>query len=109
MLRGSIVPLVTPFRDGAVDVEGLARLVEFQIAGGSHGVSVCGTTGEPTSLSPDERELVIATAVRAARGRVPVLAGSGSVNHDETLRFMRYARDIGADAALERYGVLEAA
>lgn len=100
MLRGSIVPLVTPFRDGAVDTAALTRLVEFQLANGSHGVSVCGTTGEPTSLTPEERELVIATAVRAANGRVPVLAGTGSVNHAETLRFTLYAREIGADAAL---------
>ncbi|HWE62234.1 MAG TPA: 2,4-dihydroxyhept-2-ene-1,7-dioic acid aldolase [Chloroflexota bacterium] len=100
MLRGAITPLVTTFRDGAVDVAALERLVEFQIEHGSHGIGVAGTTGEPTSLSAEERELVIETAVRAARGRVPVLAGAGSVNHEETLRFTRYARDVGAAAAL---------
>jgi 4-hydroxy-tetrahydrodipicolinate synthase len=100
MLRGSIVPLVTPFRNGAVDTDALARLVEFQIDNGSHGVGVTGTTGEPTSLTPEERELVIETAVRAARGRVPVLAGTGSVNYEETLRFTRFAHHIGAAAAL---------
>lgn len=100
MLRGSIVPLVTPFRNGKVDTDALARLVEFQIAQGSHGIGVTGTTGEPTSLTYDERELVIKTAVEAAGGRVPVLAGTGSVNFDETLRFTRYAQQIGADAAL---------
>lgn len=100
MLHGAITPLITPFRDGALDTEALARLVDFQIEHGSHGVSVAGTTGEPTSLTPEERELLIETTVRAARGRVPVLAGTGSVNHAETLRFTRFAREIGADAAL---------
>ncbi len=100
MLRGSIPPLVTPFRDGAVDVAALERLVEFQIEHGSHGVGVTGTTGEPTSLTFEERQLVIETAVRAARGRVPVLAGTGSVNHAETLRLTRFAREVGVAAAL---------
>jgi len=100
MLRGSIPPLVTPFRDGAVDVAALERLVEFQIAHGSHGIGVTGTTGEPTSLTYDERLLVIETAVRAAHGRVPVLAGTGSVNHEETLRLTRFAREVGVAAAL---------
>lgn len=100
MLHGAITPLITPFRAGALDTEALARLVDFQIEHGSHGVSVAGTTGEPTSLTPEERELLIETTVRAARGRVPVLAGTGSVNHAETLRFTRFAREIGADAAL---------
>jgi 4-hydroxy-tetrahydrodipicolinate synthase len=100
MLRGAITPLVTPFRDGAVDVAALERLVEFQIEQGSHGIGVAGTTGEPTSLSAEERELLIETAVRAARGRVPVLAGTGSVNFEETLRFTRFAREVGAAAAL---------
>lgn len=100
MLRGSITPLVTPFRDGAVDVAALERLVEFQIEHGSHGVGVTGTTGEPTSLTFEERQTVIEAAVRAARGRVPVLAGTGSVNHDETLRLTRFAREVGVAAAL---------
>jgi 4-hydroxy-tetrahydrodipicolinate synthase len=100
MLRGAITPLVTPFRDGAVDVAALERLVEFQIENGSHGIGVAGTTGEPTSLSAEERQLLIETAVRAARGRVPVLAGTGSVHHEETLRFTRFARQVGAAAAL---------
>jgi 4-hydroxy-tetrahydrodipicolinate synthase len=99
-LRGSLVPLITPFRDGHVDDKALADLVEWQIESGSHGVGVTGTTGEPAALSIDEREHVIAVAVRAARGRVPVLAGTGSVNFDETLRLTRAAKTIGADAAL---------
>src|SRR5438477_3986237 len=99
-LRGSIVPLVTPFRDGRLDEAALRRLVEYQIRHGSHGISVLGTTGEPTSLTPDERERVMALAVEAAGGRAPVLVGTGSTNHDETLRYTRLAERIGADAVL---------
>ena len=99
-LRGSIVPLVTPFHDGRLDEDALRRLVEFQIRHGSHGISVLGTTGEPTSLTPDERERVMALAVEAAAGRVPVLVGTGSNNHDETLRYTRLAERLGADALL---------
>ncbi|MFN3285207.1 MAG: 2,4-dihydroxyhept-2-ene-1,7-dioic acid aldolase [bacterium] len=99
-LRGSIVPLVTPFRDGQVDEEALRGLVEWQIASGSHGISVCGTTGEPTSLSADERRRVIELAVRAAAGRVPVVAGVGSNHHGETVEMAHFAEQAGADALL---------
>jgi 4-hydroxy-tetrahydrodipicolinate synthase len=99
-MRGSLVPLVTPFRDGRVDDGAIASLIEWQIESGTHGVSVCGTTGEPAALSVEEREHVIELAVRAARKRVPVLAGTGSVNYQETLRVTRFARRVGADAAL---------
>lgn len=99
-LRGSIVPLVTPFRENRVDTAALQNLVEFQIENGSHGLSCTGTTGEPTALSPEEREGVIETLVRAARGRVPVVAGTGSNDTAETIRFTRFAQKTGADAAL---------
>ena len=99
-LRGSIVPLVTPFRDGQLDEDGLAGLVEWQIANGSHGLSVTGTTGEPGSLSTRERERVIQVAIEANGGRVPFLAGTGSNNHDESLHLSRFAQRIGADAVL---------
>jgi len=99
-LRGSIVPLVTPFREGRVDEEALRGLVEWQIASGSHGVSVCGTTGEPTSLSVDERKRVIELAVRAAAGRVPVVAGVGTNHHGETVEMAQFAEQAGADALL---------
>lgn len=99
-LRGSIVPLVTPFRDGEVDEASLGELVEWQIQSGSHGISVTGTTGEPSSLSRQERERVLQTAVEAVAGRVPLLAGTGSNNHDETLHLSRFAERIGADAVL---------
>lgn len=99
-LRGSIVPLVTPFRDGRVDAPALVDLIEWQISSGSHGIGVTGSTGEPAALSLEEREAVIETAVRAARGRAPVLAGTGSAHLEETLRLTRFARRVGADAAL---------
>ncbi len=99
-LRGSIVPLVTPFRGGEVDEATLRGLIEWHIASGSHGISVAGTTGEPTSLSLEERERVIDIAVRTARGRVPVVPGTGSNNHAETLQLTAFAERVGADAAL---------
>jgi len=99
-LRGSLVPLVTPFRDGSVDDRALVDMIEWQIESGSHGLGVTGTTGEPAALSIEEREHVIELAVRAARRRVPVIAGTGSVNADETLRLTRFAKKAGADAAL---------
>ncbi len=99
-LRGSITPLVTPFRDGRVDEAALRDLVEFQIAEGSHGVSVTGTTGEPSALSMAERELVIAVAADAVAGRVPFLAGTGSNNLEDTIHLTRHAERAGASAVL---------
>ncbi len=100
MLRGSIVPIVTPFKDGAVDYDGLGRLIEWQIASGSHGISVTGTTGEPTSLTLDERKRVMQAAADAVAGRVPFVPGTGSTNHAETLELSRFAEALGADALL---------
>ncbi|MFO7274037.1 MAG: 2,4-dihydroxyhept-2-ene-1,7-dioic acid aldolase [Bacillota bacterium] len=100
-LRGSLVPLVTPFRpDGSFDEKTFCDLIEWQIDSGSHGITVTGTTGEPSSLSLEEREHVIETAARAIRGRVPLIAGTGTNNLDETLRLTRFAERVGADAAL---------
>ena len=99
-LRGSIVPVVTPFRNGALDLEGLARLIDWQIASGSHGISVTGTTGEPTSLTIEERKLVIRAAAEAVAHRVPFVPGTGSTNHAETLELSRYAESLGVDAVL---------
>jgi 4-hydroxy-tetrahydrodipicolinate synthase len=100
MFRGSIVPVVTPFKEGAVDLDGLGRLIEWQIASGSHGISVTGTTGEPSSLTTDERKQVILAAKEAVNGRVPFVPGTGSANHAETLELTRYAEEIGVDAVL---------
>ena len=99
-MRGSLVPLVTPFHHGQFDEARFQQLVEWQIESGSHGLVIAGTSGEPSALSLEEREHVLETAVKHARRRVPVLAGTGTNNHAETLRLTRFAKRIGADAAL---------
>lgn len=99
-LRGSIVPLVTPFKNGQFDEPAFRDLIEWQIECGSHGISVTGSTGEPSALSLEEREYVIETAINAARGRVPVVAGTGTNNFEETVRLTTFAERAGADAAL---------
>ncbi|MBC6443008.1 MAG: 4-hydroxy-tetrahydrodipicolinate synthase [Rhodobacteraceae bacterium] len=100
MFKGSYVALITPFRNGKVDDMALKGLVDWQIDEGSHGLVPVGTTGESPTLTHDEHEQVIRTVVEAAAGRVPVIAGAGSNNTDEALRFTRFARDVGADGAL---------
>jgi 4-hydroxy-tetrahydrodipicolinate synthase len=99
-LRGSLVPLVTPFKNGEFDEPAFKDLIEWQIESGSHGISVTGSTGEPSALTPEEREHVIETAVRTVNRRVPVIAGTGTNNYDESVRFTRFAERVGADAAL---------
>jgi len=100
-LRGSIVPIVTPFTDSLdFDEKAFTDLIEWQIDSGSHGVSVTGTTGEPSSLSLEEREHVVETAVATIDGRVPFVPGTGTNNLQETLRLTRHAEALGADAAL---------
>ncbi len=99
-LRGSIVPLVTPFRNGQFDEPTFKDLIEWQIESGSHGISITGSTGEPSSLSVEEREHVIETTVKAVRGRVPIVAGTGTNNIDETIRLTQFAEKVGADASL---------
>lgn len=100
MFRGSIVPVVTPFRNGAFDEAAFVNLIEWQIANGSHGISITGTTGEPSSLTLDERKQVIRVAHEAIHGRVPFIPGTGSTNHAETLELSRFGQEIGADAIL---------
>jgi 4-hydroxy-tetrahydrodipicolinate synthase len=99
-LRGSIVPLVTPFAGGAVDLAAFEAAVERQVAEGSHGVVVTGTTGEPTSLTAGERLDLYRRAVDVAASRIPVVAATGSPNHAETVELTRRAEEAGADAAL---------
>ena len=100
MFKGSFVALVTPFKDGAIDEATLEALVEWHIAEGSHGLVPVGTTGESPTLSHDEHERVIEIVVAKAAKRVPVIAGAGSNNTVEAIRFMQYAERVGADAAL---------
>jgi 4-hydroxy-tetrahydrodipicolinate synthase len=97
---GLSVALVTPFRDGKVDVETLRRQVEFQIEAGTTCVCPVGTTGESPTLSHDEHEQVISEVVQAAAGRIKVMAGTGSNSTTEALRLTRWAAKEGADAAL---------
>lgn len=100
-LKGSIVPLVTPFReDGSFDEATFKDLIEWQIDSGSHGISVTGTSGEPSSLSLEERSHVLEVAAGAVGGRIPFVPGTGTNNLDETLRLTRRAEELGADAAL---------
>ena len=100
MLQGSMPALITPFKNGAVDLEGLKALVEWHIAEGSHGLVPVGTTGESPTLSHEEHEAVVSAVVEAAAGRIPIMAGAGSNNTAESLRFMHHAKDVGASAAL---------
>ena len=100
MFRGSIPALITPFRNGKVDEAALAGLVDWHVAEGSHGIVAVGTTGETPTLSHDEHEHVIEVVVKTASGRIPVIAGAGSNNTDESVRLMRFAKKVGAAAAL---------
>jgi 4-hydroxy-tetrahydrodipicolinate synthase len=99
-LKGSIPPLITPFRDGEVDYETYARLVEFQIRNGSHGVLVTGTTAEPSTLSVEERNRLVDVTVQIAARRVPVVAATGSQSLRETTRLTEHAAKAGVDALL---------
>ena len=100
MFQGSMPALVTPFKNGAVDFDALKQLVEWQIAEGSTGLVPVGTTGESPTLTHDEHERVIAAVVQTAAGRVPVIAGAGSNNTIEAIRFVEFAKSVGANAAL---------
>ncbi|RIH84502.1 2,4-dihydroxyhept-2-ene-1,7-dioic acid aldolase [Calidithermus roseus] len=100
LMHGSVTPLVTPFKNGQIDEAALERLIERQIEAGSHGISVGGTTGEPGTLSLEERKYLIELAVRFARGRVKVMAGTGTLRLDETLELTQFARRVGAAEAL---------
>lgn len=99
-LRGSFPPLVTPFRDGKVDFNKFAELAERQVEQGSDGIVVAGTTGEPSSLSVDERIELLKVAVSTVGGRIQVIAATGSQSYAETMQLTTQAEAAGADAAL---------
>ena len=101
MFNGAFTALVTPFRNGEVDVEALEGLVEFQIAQGIHGLVPCGTTGESPTLSEEEDRLVIETVVRVTNGRVSVVAGTGSNNTASAIKYTKMAEEVGADGSLQ--------
>ncbi len=99
-IRGSIPPLLTPFRGGAVDYDTYARLIENQIREGSHGILVNGTTAEPASLTTEERNRLVTLAVEVVKGRVPVCAATGSQSIWETKALTEHAAKAGAAALL---------
>jgi 4-hydroxy-tetrahydrodipicolinate synthase len=101
MFSGTFTALVTPFRNGEVDVEALEGMVEFQIQHGVSGLVPCGTTGETPMMSEAEDRVVVETVVRVASGRVPVIAGTGSNSTDMAIKYTRMAREVGADGSLQ--------
>ncbi|MBF0128343.1 MAG: 4-hydroxy-tetrahydrodipicolinate synthase [Magnetococcales bacterium] len=100
MFAGVFTALITPFRDNRIDADALRRMVEFQIANGIGGIVPCGTTGESATLSHEEHKEVLRLCVETVAGRVPVIAGAGSNSTSETIELTRFAKTIGADAAL---------
>jgi len=98
--QGSLVALVTPFRDGQVDEPKLRELVEFHVANGTDAIIPCGTTGESPTLSHDEHKRVVEIVIEAARGRVPVVAGTGSNSTAEAIDLTAHAKKAGAAGAL---------
>lgn len=100
MFTGALTAIVTPFRNGSIDEERFRALIEFQIENGIKGIVPCGTTGESTTLSHEEHDLVIEIAIDAVKKRVPVIAGTGSNSTAEALRLTKHAFEAGADGAL---------
>jgi len=100
MFKGSITALITPFKNGKVDRDAFARLVDWQIKEGTSALVPCGTTGESPTLSHEEHKEVVALCVEAAKKRVPVIAGTGSNNTAEAIDFAKHAKKAGADAQL---------
>ncbi|MCS6924803.1 MAG: 4-hydroxy-tetrahydrodipicolinate synthase [Candidatus Binatia bacterium] len=100
MFAGSLVALVTPFKNGKIDEQRLADLIEWQIRSGTHGIVPCGTTGESATLSHEEHTQVVKLVVEIVKKRVPVIAGTGSNCTAEAIRLTREAQEVGADGAL---------
>jgi 4-hydroxy-tetrahydrodipicolinate synthase len=99
-LKGSIPPLITPFRNGEVDYDAYAALVEFQVQQGSHGILVNGTTAEPSTLTVEERNRIVDVAIQTVAGRIPVVVASGSQSLKESEQLTLHAVKAGADALL---------
>jgi len=100
MFKGSFPALITPFKDGALDLDALKKLVEWHVAEGSHGLVPVGTTGESPTVSHEEHMRVVSEVVKAAAGRIPVIAGAGSNSTAEGVELIRHAEAAGANAAL---------
>jgi len=101
MFNGSIVAIVTPFKDGKVDEEAYRKLIEFQIENGTSAIVPCGTTGESATLSMEEHARVIEIAIEAVNKRVPVIAGTGGNSTQEAIELTEHAKKVGADATLQ--------
>ncbi len=104
MFQGSITALITPFANGLIDEKGFMRFVDWQIAEGTNGLVPVGTTGETPTLSHDEHKLVVELCIKAAKKRVPVIAGAGSNSTDEAIDLTQFAKAAGADAVLHSTG-----
>jgi dihydrodipicolinate synthase (EC 4.2.1.52) len=100
MFTGSIVALVTPFKDGIVDYDKLGELVDYHIENGTNAIIPCGTTGESPTLTHKEHGDVVGKVIETANGRVPVIAGTGSNNTSEAISLTRHAKEAGADGSL---------
>ena len=99
-LKGVYTALITPFKNDAIDEEGLGRLIEFQLQGGVDGIVPCGTTGEASTLTYEEHERVIELTVKFVNGKVPVIAGTGSNSTHETVELTEKAKKLGSDLSL---------
>ncbi|MBP8646136.1 MAG: 4-hydroxy-tetrahydrodipicolinate synthase [Syntrophobacteraceae bacterium] len=100
MFQGAMVAIVTPFKNGRVDEDYFRSLIEFQLTSGTHAIVPCGTTGESATLSHAEHERVVEITIEQVRGKVPVIAGTGSNSTEEAIRLTRHAKKAGARAAL---------
>ncbi|HDS08644.1 MAG TPA: 4-hydroxy-tetrahydrodipicolinate synthase [Firmicutes bacterium] len=100
MFEGSIVALVTPFKEGKVDEESFLNLIDFQVAGGTQGILISGTTGESATLSDNEKERLFKLTVERLRGKIPFIAGTGTNDTKTTLHLSQKAQEIGADGLL---------
>ena len=104
MFKGSIVALITPFRDSQVDEDALRKLVNWHVEQGTDGIVPCGTTGESPTLSHDEHNRVVEIVVKEVSGRIPVIAGAGSNNTAEAISLTQHAQETGADGVLHVAG-----
>ncbi len=100
MFKGSIVAIVTPFKNGKFDEKAYGDLIEWHISQGTHGILPCGTTGEASTLDYDEHYRVIEVAVKVVNKRIPVIAGTGANSTDEAITLTKKAKELGADGAL---------
>jgi 4-hydroxy-tetrahydrodipicolinate synthase len=101
MFKGSIVAIVTPFKDGKVDEDAYRELIEFQIENGTNAIVPCGTTGESATLNMKEHGRVVDIAISAVNKRVPVIAGTGGNSTSEAIELTEHAKNAGADASLQ--------